>query len=144
ERCRARGLSVYEAHCVAHGKMIPFLPILEIMRGYFSISERDGDRVAREKIAGRLLLLDRELGEALQLFFDFLGVTDPAEPPLRMDPEARRRQLFAAVRRLVQASSRRDPGMVLAEDLHWADGGSEAFFANHVEAVPGTRALLLV
>src|SRR5207249_5204190 len=65
ERCRARGLSVYEAHCVAHGKMIPFLPILEIMRGYFSISERDGDRVAREKIAGRLLLLDRELGEAL-------------------------------------------------------------------------------
>src|SRR5437667_5788199 len=29
ERCRARGLSVYEAHCVAYGKMIPFLPILE-------------------------------------------------------------------------------------------------------------------
>src|SRR5439155_22808815 len=78
ERCRTRGLSVYEAHCVAHGKMIPFLPILEIMRGYFSISERDGDRVAREKIAGRLLLLHRDLGEALQLFFDFLGVTDPA------------------------------------------------------------------
>ena len=144
ERCRARGLSVYDAHCVAYGKMIPFLPILEIMRGYFGITEQDGDRVAREKIAGRLLLLDRELAEALPLFFDFLGVADPAEPPPRMDPEARQHQLFAAIRRLVQASSQRDPGIVLAEDLHWADGGSDAFFANHVDAVPGTRALLLV
>src|SRR5437870_2420877 len=100
ERCRARGLRIYETHCVAHGKMIPFLPVLELLRGYFGITEQDTDQVAREKIAGRLLLLDRELTEALPLVFDFLGIADPAEPPPRMDPEARQRQLFAAAGRI--------------------------------------------
>jgi class 3 adenylate cyclase len=144
ERCRARGIPVYEGHCVAHGKMIPFLPVLEVLRGYFGITEQDGDRDAREKIAGRLLLLERELTEALPLFFDFLGVSDPTQPSSRMDPEARQRQLFAAIRRLLQATTRREPGVVLIEDLHWADGGSEAFFANHVEAVPSAHGLFLV
>ena len=144
ERCRARGLRIYETHCVAHGKMIPFLPVLELLRGYFGITEQDTDQVAREKIAGRLLLLDRELTEALPLVFDFLGIADPAEPPPRMDPEARQRQLFAAARRLIQVQSQREPGVVLVEDMHWVDGGSEAFFANHVEAVPGSRGVLVM
>src|SRR5437867_10574867 len=29
QRCRARGLPVYEGHAVAHGKWIPFLPVME-------------------------------------------------------------------------------------------------------------------
>ena len=33
QRCRGRGIAVYEAHCAAHGRMIPFLPILELLRG---------------------------------------------------------------------------------------------------------------
>jgi hypothetical protein len=40
--------------------MIPFLPVLELLRGVFEISDRDGPQVARNKIAGALLLLDRE------------------------------------------------------------------------------------
>src|SRR5215470_562078 len=35
ERCRARGIAVNETHAVAHGKLIPFLPILELFRDYF-------------------------------------------------------------------------------------------------------------
>ena len=39
QRARARGVAVHEARCVAHGKMIPFGPILEMLRGYFAITE---------------------------------------------------------------------------------------------------------
>ena len=42
ERCRARGLMVYEAHCPAHGKTIPYLPLLELLRNLFGITEQDG------------------------------------------------------------------------------------------------------
>ena len=59
ERCRNRGVEVYEAQAQAHGQAIPFMPILQMMRGYFGIEDRDSDRVAREKVAGRLLLLDQ-------------------------------------------------------------------------------------
>src|SRR5436309_3629918 len=57
ERARAQGIAVYDAHCVAHGKMIPFLPILELMRGYFGMTEQDGDEAARRTIACTLVLL---------------------------------------------------------------------------------------
>ena len=144
ERCRARGLRVYEARGVAHGKMMPFLPVLELLRSYFGVGEQDDARTAREKIAGRLLLLDPALTDALPLLFDFLGVPDPDRPALRMDPEARQRQLFAVTRQLIHAINRREPLFLLFEDLHWLDGGSEAFLENHVEALAGTRGFLLV
>ena len=61
ERCRARGMRVYEGRAVAHGRNIPFLPILELFRAYFGITSEDDDRSAREKIAGRMVLLDQQL-----------------------------------------------------------------------------------
>ena len=75
----AKGLAVYEAHAVAHGKSIPFLTLLEYLRGYFGISLQDAALAAREKIAGKVLLLDPELTDALPLLFDLLGVSDPGE-----------------------------------------------------------------
>src|SRR5947208_1920032 len=46
ERIGARGLAVHQAHCVAHGRMVPFLPILELLRAFFGISEQDGSEAA--------------------------------------------------------------------------------------------------
>jgi class 3 adenylate cyclase/tetratricopeptide (TPR) repeat protein len=144
ERARAQGVRVHSAHCVAHGKMIPFLPVLELMRDFFGLTEQDGDEAARRKIAGTLLLLDQALRDALPFFFDFLGVADPADPPLRMEPEARQRRLFAIVKQIGQARSRREPSLLLWEDLHWIDAGSAPFVETLVDAVAGTRTLLLV
>ena len=38
EQCRARGLQVFEARAVAHGRNVPLLPILELFRAYFGIT----------------------------------------------------------------------------------------------------------
>ena len=83
ERCRARGLMTYETTGVAHGKAIPFLPMLRLFRAFFGITEQDSDATARERIAGRLLLLDERLRESLPLNFEFMGVPDPENPPPR-------------------------------------------------------------
>ena len=56
---------------------------------------RTPTRRARERIAGKLLLLDESFGDDLPLIFDFLAVPDPERPAPRMDPEARQRQLLA-------------------------------------------------
>jgi adenylate cyclase len=144
ERCRARGLMTYETTGVAHGKAIPFLPMLRLFRAFYGITEQDSDATARERIAGRLLLLDERLRETLPLNFDFLGVPDPENPAPRMDPEARQRQLFDIVRRVVQARGQRETTVTLLEDLHWFDGGSEAFLEPLIDAGVGTRALVLL
>jgi len=143
ERCRARGITVHEAHAVPHGRSVPYLVALELARSYFGISPEDGERTARRKIAGTLVLIDPDLGGALPLVFDFLGVPDPGRPSPPLEPAARQRELAAVMRRLVGALSRREPIVTLVEDLHWIDGGSETFLKNLVDGLDDTRALLL-
>jgi class 3 adenylate cyclase/tetratricopeptide (TPR) repeat protein len=144
ERCRAREIPVYEAHGVAHGKGIPWLPILESLRGYFGIEERDTPRAARDKIAGRMVLLDETLAEGLPIMFDFLGVPDAERPTPLLDPEARQRQFFDVMRRVGRARSAREPAVHLFEDLHWFDRASEEFIENLVGVSPGNRTLVLL
>ncbi len=143
ERCRARGLMTNETAGVAHGKAIPFIPILRLFRSFFGINDEDSDVTARERIAGRVLLLDERLREGLPLLFDFMGVPDPENPVPRIDPEARQRQLFEIVRRVVQARGQKETQVTLLEDLHWFDAGSAAFLEPLIEAATGRRLVLV-
>jgi adenylate cyclase len=143
ERCQARGINVLEGHAVAHGKNVPLLPVLEIFRAYFGIEERDDPRMARDKIAGRLLLIDENFRDVLPLMFDFLGVPDPERPAPRMDAEARQRRLAAVVRRLIERGNP-DGFVMLIEDLHWADAASDVFLAEWVDAIASGPGVLLV
>src|SRR5208337_1183897 len=124
---------------VAHGKNIPFLPILEAFRSYHGITDADSDRAVREKIAGRLLLTDESFRELLPVVFEFFGVSDPNRPPPRMDPEAKQRQLFAVLRKEVREGAVAGQLVAMIEDLHWMDSGSEAFLEQWVEAIAGSR-----
>jgi adenylate cyclase len=142
--CRARGMAVYDAHCPAHGKAVAFLPLLELLRSLLDVSERDSDQKVRETITGRLILLDREFDESLSLVFEFLGVPDPERPAPQADAKIRQQQLFGFVRRLVERTSARDPCVLLVDDLQWIDSGSDAFLAQIVEVVSGSRTMLLL
>jgi tetratricopeptide (TPR) repeat protein len=120
------------------------LPILHIVRSYFDVTDLDSDQTSRERIAGKLLLLDESFGEDLPLIFDFLAVPDPERPAPRMDPEARQRRLLELTKQLVRTQSARAPGVTLWEDLHWFDPASEVFMANHVDAAKGSRGLTIL
>lgn len=144
ERCRDRGLAVNVGHGVAHGESLPYLPMLAVFRAYFGIGAED-DATVREKIAGRLLLLDESFRDVLPVVFEFFHVPNPDRPTPPMDPDAKQRQLFAVVRRVA-----RDPRagatrtIAVVEDLHWLDPASEVLLAQWVEAIAGSSALLMV
>ena len=142
--CRERGLEVHQANALPHAQAVPFLPILEYLRDYFGIGESDSDETARDKIAGRVVRLAEELTEALPLLYDFLGVADPERPAPAMDPEAREARLFDVMHRITHARSERHPAVLVVEDLHWLDPGSERFLENLIASLPGTRTLLVV
>jgi class 3 adenylate cyclase/tetratricopeptide (TPR) repeat protein len=144
EYARNRGIEVYEAQAQAHGQAIPFMPVLQMLRNYFGIEDRDADRVAREKIAGRLLLLDQGFAGDLPLVFDFLAVPDPERPPPQISAEARQRALRGVIRRLYGAPGRKETVVSLVEDLHWMDEGSAEFLGEMVAAVEGTPTLAVL
>jgi class 3 adenylate cyclase/tetratricopeptide (TPR) repeat protein len=141
ERCRARGLLVGVSHGVSHGRAVPLLPVLSMYRSALGLSERHPDRVTREKIAGRYLLLDPTFADDLPLVFDFLGVPDPERPAPRLDPEALTRRLQDLSARYIVARSRSEAAVLLFEDLHWFDDASLAWLPAMLEAVTRTRTL---
>jgi class 3 adenylate cyclase len=145
ERCRSRGFPVFEARGVAHGRRVPMLPMLELLRTYFGVKEGDSALAVREKIAGRLLLLDESLRDDLPIFFNLLGVPDPHRPQPTMAPEVLQRRSYAALRAIVRADGQREkPGILLFEDLHWLDAESDGYLAQIIEATEATRGLALV
>jgi predicted ATPase/class 3 adenylate cyclase len=141
---RREGVEVFEAQAQSHGGAVPYLPILQMLRSFFDVGEREPDQAAREKIAGRTLLLDAGFADDLPLMFDFLGVPDPARPLPPMRPEARQRALAGILCRLVNPPGRRKTLVMVVEDLHWVDPASEQMLAELVATVAGSKTLALV
>lgn len=144
ESARARGAAVRESHASAHGKSTPFLPVLELLRNVLGITARDSEESARLKVEQELLWLDESFAEHLPLVWDFLGVADPERPAPRMDPEARQRALLQLLKRQVHSRSAHQLAVDAIEDLHWCDASSEQLIGGLVEALVGTRTLLIV
>jgi hypothetical protein len=58
DRCRARGIIVREAQAVSHGRNVPLLPVLQLLRDVFGIEVSDTEAETRQKIAGAVVLRD--------------------------------------------------------------------------------------
>ena len=144
ERCRARGVRVIEGRAAAHGRNVPYLAILEVFRSFFDIHAGDDAAAARAKITTSLIELEANVGDAPALVADFLGVSDPGAPALRLDPDTRQRTLMGLMRHLIRRSGERQLTITLVEDLHWLDPASAQFIGHMVEARNGARGMLLL
>ena len=120
------------------------MPVLQMLRAFFGIGEREPEQLAREKIAGRSLLLDPDFAEDLPLMFDFLGVPDPDRPLATLSAEARQRALGRIVCRLVNAPARRKTLVLIVEDLHWVDEASNILLADLIASIEGTNTLAVL
>ncbi len=143
ERCRARGITVRSSTGVSHGRAVPLQPILEFFREFYGCTPDDTDAQARQKIAGSLAQLAPEELGSLPLLFDFMRVPDPAQPAPELAPDERLRAVMALLRRLTAARSRREPAVLVFEDLHWIDPDTEVIIEGIVDAAASTRTLLL-
>ena len=141
---RTDGCLVIDTASVSYGKATTYLPVIELLRGYFQIEPRDDTRKAREKVTGKLLSLDRALELALPALLALLDVPVEDEAWIRLDPLQRRRRTLDAVRHLLLRESQVQPLVVVFEDLHWIDGETEAVLDALVESLPTARMLLLV
>lgn len=135
---------ILETFSVAHGKTYPYLPLIELLKSYFQITVQDDEQKRREKVAGKVFLLDRRLEDTLPYVFALLGISEPASSLQQMDPQIRRQRTFEALKRLLVRESLKQPVLLIFEDLHWLDAETEAFLNLLSEGVATTRMLLLV
>jgi class 3 adenylate cyclase/tetratricopeptide (TPR) repeat protein len=148
ERCRARGVPVLISRAVPQSRATPYVPVINALKVYCGIMPDDASEQARAKAYRRLAKIDFGFEGAVPLLFDFLGIAEPGSEPPRLDPATRRERLHGMFRPLIRASAlhRRGsgPGVMLLEDLHWLDPGSESLLEVFIDALQDTKTLLIV
>src|SRR5438132_5076308 len=135
------GCLLLEASSVSYGKASPYLPLLDLLKSYFQLHPQDDERQRKEKIAGKVLILDRSLEDTLPYLFALLGLEDPTASLQQMDPQIRRRRLFEALKRLFLRESLNQPLILIFEDLHWLDTETQGFLDILSESVASARLL---
>ena len=138
------GCLLLDTFSVSHGKASAYLPLIDLLRSYFEITAEDDERKRREKITGKVLALDRTLEDTLIYLFSLLGLSNAIDPLAQMDPQIRQRRTLEAVKQLLLRESLNQPLIVVFEDLHWIDAGTQAFLNLLVDALATVRILLLV
>jgi predicted ATPase/class 3 adenylate cyclase len=141
---RMQGWLVLEGASISYGKTTSYLPVIDLLKVYFKIQERDDPREIRAKVTGRLLTLDRALEPTLPALLALLDVPVDDATWQTLDPPQRRQRTLDAVKRLLLRESQVQPLLVVFEDLHWIDGQTQALLDSLVDSLGSARLLLLV
>jgi class 3 adenylate cyclase/tetratricopeptide (TPR) repeat protein len=141
---RLEGWRVLEASTSSHGKTTSYLPVMELLRGCLGIGDREGDAEMRAKISGRLSEIGENPWPAVPAFETLLGVPVGSPRWSELEPRQRRQHTLEALTRLILRESRRQPVLLILEDLHWIDTESQAWLDSLVDGLPAARLLLLV
>jgi predicted ATPase len=117
--------------------------VIGLLRNYFRITHEDDDRSRREKVAGKVTILDRSLEDTLPYLFSLLGIVEVYDPLEQMDGQARKRRTLEAIKRILLRESLDQPLMVIFEDLHWIDSETQVLLNLLADSI-GTAKLLLL
>ncbi|MBI1958496.1 MAG: AAA family ATPase, partial [Candidatus Rokubacteria bacterium] len=140
---RVRGWLILEGSAVSYARLTSYDAVVELLRGYFQVGQRDDARTIREKVTGKLLTLDETLKAALPAFLALLDVPVEDSEWQTPDPALRRQRTLDAVTRLLLRESQVQPLVLVFENLHWIDGETQACLDHLVEALPAARILIL-
>ena len=140
---RTQDWLIVEASSVSYGKATPYLPVIDLLKGYFKIADNDDARAIREKVTGKLLTLDRSLEPLLSPLLALLDQPVDDAQWQRLDPPQRRRQTLDALKRLWLREAQAQPLVLVFEDLHWVDSETQEFLNGLMDSVPTARLLLL-
>jgi class 3 adenylate cyclase len=138
------GWRVLKASSVPCGKATSYLPVIDLLKEYLGIEDRDGLQEVGGKVTGGLLRLDRSLDPAMVPLLALLDVPVSDARWQTLDPRQRRRSTLDAIKQLLLCEARNQPLLLVFEDLHWIDGETQTLLDSLVESLPAARLLLLV
>ena len=141
---RLDGVTVRPASCSSLGGQ-PYGVFVTFFREGYDVTPDDTLGTIREKLTSGLLALGGDEEEPAHIapllaYLLGLGASGPLE---HLEPEQLKRQLFLALRRLVERRLLQGPLLLVVEDAHWADAASIEVLQYLVDRL-AARPLMLV
>jgi class 3 adenylate cyclase/tetratricopeptide (TPR) repeat protein len=126
--------------CVPYGQNINFLPVIDLVKSAFGLSEG----MSEEEVGHRIMERAKNgLAPMIPFYRNLLSlkVDDPRFNVL--DPEGRKYGTFEAVKNLLLAMSEGKPLVIFLEDVHWMDKISEEFFTYFSHCIHDHKILMI-
>ena len=134
-------LAVIRAGCT-QTEAVSFGLLTSILENLAGILPDDPRHVRRQRIDALLSASPTLAGEIDTSLHDLLGASETHRPVVE-DPQQRQRRILAAVRRLFAWQARRQPMLLVLDDLQWADPSSLVALA-HVSDLVGEVPLAVI
>jgi tetratricopeptide (TPR) repeat protein len=140
-----QGWLILEGGSVSYDKETSYLPLVDLLSGYFQIQDRDTEQQVRERVGRKLLALgDEKLLAQLPLLTAALGISASDDAWANSHPFERQSLIFDAVKRLFLHESQNQPLCLVIEDMHWIDAETQTFLQMLLESISAASVLLLV
>lgn len=144
-KSQASDALILRGRCQSHGQHSAYLPFTGVLSLAFGIDEVDSPTAMQEKVVDGVLALDPALGEHLPALLRILSIPSDRYPiPDELSGEGLQRSIHVGLAATLAALGRRGPLIVLLEDWHWVDEGSEAALMHVVGTVRAACTLLVV
>ena len=137
------GATWLEGRCLSYGVAIPYLPVLDLLRGACGIAELDSPERAADKVRATLQALGLDPGERAPYLLHLLGLKEPDEAVRALGGDVLMARTLDTLRQVWLRSTRRRPLVLAVEDLHWIDPASETCLVALAEMLAGASLLLI-
>jgi class 3 adenylate cyclase/tetratricopeptide (TPR) repeat protein len=132
-----------EGRSLSYSSSIAYHPVIDILKSNFDIREEDGASQIIEKSREGLKALGADAASTLPYLLDVLSVEQNDVQLKSLTPETRKGRIIQACRTIVLKAAEFHPLIMVIEDLHWVDKGSEDVFRTLLEGIAGARVLLI-
>jgi class 3 adenylate cyclase/tetratricopeptide (TPR) repeat protein len=132
-----------EGRCLSYGGAIPYLPVLDLLRGACGVTAVDPPERVADKVRTTLQTLGLDPGERAPYLLHLLGVKDTDEAERALGGDVLLARTLDTLRQVWLRSSQRRPLVLVVEDLHWIDPASETCLTAVAAALGGARLLLI-
>ncbi len=138
------GVTLMEGHCISYGRIIPYLPLIDIIKRSFGVEEVDNDARIISRVDKSTADWEKS-AQATVPYLKYLLNVDPGDPTVAvMDPMERRAGILDSLRALLLQESRHRPLLVIVEDLHWIDKNSTDALTALVDVIASVPVLMVL
>jgi DNA-binding winged helix-turn-helix (wHTH) protein/tetratricopeptide (TPR) repeat protein len=142
--CHTSHWLVLETAAVSYRKAASYQPIIDLLKIYFKVKDRDDFQEMENKVATRLLDLDQKLAPDLSSILALLDI--PIKEPSweGLDASQRRQHILDALKHLILRECQKQPVIMAVEDLHWIDSETQAFLETLIDGLASVPLLLIL
>jgi len=139
-----RRVTYLEGRCQSYASAIPYVPVMDVLRANFRITDSDGPDIIAAKVRAGIQEVGIEPAGAVPYVFRLFGIREGTEGLAALTTSAVKARTFEVLRQLILQGARRRPILFVVEDLHWIDSTSEECFTTLMDSAAGVPAMCIV